>query len=207
MLVSSAKGDRATSDLNRLRSVRASMKEQEWNDLSASLLERLGKARAGAQGADGDTFSPATFLTEWNKLSKEGRSLLVPKSAREELNKLTQVIEASKNANLERNFSNTGTPIGWLATIFGTSIDMGTTAAALGGSYLGSKALTNPMFLRAMNKAARGDMKQIKAMAGGKGPFAQDARTILRLSAADIAAGERNAANQGSAPLRAVSNP
>jgi len=194
------KADRSTSDLRRMREIKSALSDEDWNTVSASIVDRLGRAKAGAQGADGDTFSPSAFLTEWNRLAPDAKRILLPEAARVELEKLALVAERVKSANQERNFSNTGTAAGWLAVVFGSAADMGTTGTALGGAYLTSKAMTSPVFLRAMNAAARGDQKALKAMAGGKGPFARDAQTILTIAGAESAA----ASNANEAPLRAV---
>lgn len=195
-----AKADRSTSDITRVRRIRASMSRKEWDNVAASIVDRLGKSPAGQQGAAGDTFSPGVFLTEWNKLDKEAKRLLLPDDARAEFEKIARVAEKVKAGNLERNMSNTGTAGGWLAVVFGSAADLGMTATALGGSYISAKALTSPMFLRAMNNAARGEMGAVAAMARGKGPFAQDARTIMTLTGADAAA--QPAANTPAAPLQ-----
>lgn len=197
------KADRSTSDLQRMRQIKASVSRDDWNDVSASIVDRLGRASAGTQNAAGDVFSPGRFLTEWNKLSPEGRRILLPEDARVELEKLAKVAESVKSANLERNFSNTGTAVGWLATIFGTAADMGTTATALAGANLSARGLTNVTFLRALNNAARGDARALNAMANGNGAFAKDAATVLRLIAADTAVS--GAANRDARPALSIS--
>lgn len=197
------KADRSTSDLQRMRQIRASISRDDWNDVSASIVDRLGRSAPGAQNAAGDAFSPSRFLTEWNKLSPEGKRLLLPEDSRVELEKLAKIAEGVKSANLERNFSNTGSAVGWLATIFGSAADMGMTASALGGSYVGAKALTNPAFLRAMNSAAKGSPQSLSVMAKGRGAFASDAAAVLRLMAAETTMG--GAANRDTSPARAIS--
>lgn len=190
MFDAATKGDRSTSDLNRLRAVRQSLKPEEWSTISASLVERLGKATSGTQNAAGDAFSPSTFLTNWNKLSPEAKRLVLPEDARIELQKLAQVAEAAKRANAERNFSNTSNPIGQFL-LGGAFISAPiTTTAAASALYLSAKGMTSTVFLRALNKAARGDAKQMRALAGGRGPFAQDAATVLRLMATEAAVGD-----------------
>lgn len=196
---------RTSSDITRVRQIKASMPKDEWNTVSASIVDRLGRPSAGQQSAAGDAFSPSVFLTNWNKMDAEARRLLLPEDARIEFEKLAKVAESVKSANLERNISNTGTAAGLLATIFGSVADMGTTAGALGSSYLSAKALTNTTFLKALNSAARGDARAIKAMSNGNGPFAVDARTVMQLTAAQASQGD--AANSSQAPLRAVAQP
>lgn len=181
--------DRSSSDIARVRDIKQSLERSDWDIVSASIVDRMGRAPAGQQNATGSTFSPAAFLTNWNKLDQQAKRLLLPEDARLEFEKLAQVAERVKSANVERNFSNTGTAVGWLATIFGSAADMGTTATALGGATLTAKGMTSPVFLRAMNRAARGDLRAMRAMANGNGPFAADAQTVLRLTAAEAATG------------------
>jgi hypothetical protein len=190
--------DRSSADIARVREIKTALGDQ-WGDVAASIVDRLGRARPGQQNATGDAFSVGTFLTEWNKLAPDAKNLLLQGEARAEMDKLLTVIEAAKKANLERNFSNTGTAMGVLGTGIGAGIDMGTTAAVLAGANLSARAMTSPLFLRTLNTSVRGDTKALAAMASGKGPFAADAKTVLQLMGAQSAA---PAANEPAAPAR-----
>lgn len=194
------KKDRATSDVARMREIKQALSEDDWNTVSASIVERLGKAKPSAQNVDGDAFSPSTFLTEWGKMSPEARRILLPEPARIELEKLAEVAEQVKAANAERNFSNTGTTVGLLATGAGGMTNLPATVLALVAANVSARFMTSPVTLRALNSLARGDAKAMKAMAGGKGPFARDAQTILTIAGAEISA----SANANENPLRAV---
>lgn len=44
--------------------------------VAATVIDDLGTASAGSNASTGDTFSPATFLTNWNKLTPAGREAL-----------------------------------------------------------------------------------------------------------------------------------
>lgn len=182
-----AKADRASSDVRRMLTIKKSMPKEEWNTVSASIIDRLGKAPSGQQNAAGDVFSPGKFLTEWNKMSDEAKAILLEPGARNQLDKLAKVSEGVKKANAERNFSNTGTVETWLAIVFGAGANLPATAAAVGTANLSARAMTSQRFLSAANRAARGDYKAMKAIANGGSPVAQDAKTILRLAAADAA--------------------
>jgi hypothetical protein len=197
-----AKADRQTADITRMRQIKSSMPRDDWNDVSASIVDRMGKAKPGAQNAAGDVFSPGSFLTEWNKMSSEAKNILLPSEVRVELDKLAKVAESVKSANLERNMSNTGTVAGLLATGAGGITNLPATVAALGAANISARGLTNVSFLRALNSAARGDAKVLSAMAKGKGQVAQDAATVLRLMAADTAIS--GSANKDNAPVRAI---
>lgn len=184
----------SSANAKRLYRIKASMPSHEWEKVSASIIDRLGRATDGAQNAAGDAFSPSTFLTKWNKMTPEAKSVLLPPAARKEMNKLAQVAEGAKDAGAERNFSNTGTIVTGSLAGYGLGTAPATTALILGGSWASGKALTSPVMLRALNKAARGDAKQLRAIAKGNSPLAEDAATILRLSSAEAAQGG-NAAN------------
>lgn len=198
-----AKKDRASSDAQRMFKIKASMPREEWREVSASIIDRMGRARPGGQDATGEVFSPAKFLTEWNGLSDEAKSVLLPKDLRAEMNKLAEVASLAKSANAERNFSNTGT----IMTGAGAGAAMTqapvTTASLLAGSFLSAKAMTSPVMLRALNKMARGDTRAMRAVAKGGSPLAQEARTILRMTAAESAAGG-SAANALNPPAMQV---
>ena len=200
--VNMTKKDRASADSKRVFAIKASMPKEEWNNVAASIVDRMGRARPGAQGADGDTFSPAVFLTEWNKLSDEAKSALFPQEVRKEMNDLAAIADMAKGANAERNFSNTGTVVTGAGVGAGLANAPLTTGSILAGSFLSAKALTSPRMLRALNRHARGDAKLLRTIANGGSPLAQEARTILRMTAAESAAGD--AANSVTQPIRRV---
>lgn len=175
------KADRASSDVTRMRSIKASMKPGEWTQLSASIVDRIGR-RPGGEG-----FSPATFVTKWRQMTPEAKALLLPEDVRVELDKLALVADQAKAANLERNFSNTGTPlIGGLIGAGAMTAPV-KTVAALTGANLTARAMTSTVFLRALNSARAGKPGVLNGMAAGNGPFASDAREVLRLMATEAA--------------------
>lgn len=197
--------DRSSSDLKRVRDIKASLGDEDWRTVSASIVGRLGRATAGQQNAAGDAFSPSVFLTNWNRMDPEARRLLLPEEARLELEKLAKVAEQVKVSNVERNASNTGTVVA--AGAIGSAFTQAPIATLLtaSGTYLSVRAMTSVPFLKALNNAARGDSRSLSAMANGNGPFAVDARTILQMTAAETAQGDP--ANSTTAPLRAATQP
>lgn len=195
------KADATTADIQRVYKIKAAIPREEWSTVAASIVQRLGQAPKGAQNAAGDAFSARAFLTNWNKMSNEAKKALLPPEVRVELKKLADVAEGVKRSDADRNFSNTGHAAGWIAAMFGTAADAGMTAAALGGSHLSARALTSRPFLSALNRAARGDTRELRVMANGNGPFSIDAKTVLRMAAADAAQGSP-AANSVTEPVR-----
>lgn len=196
------KADRSSSDIYRVQQIKASMKPGDWNAVATSIAERMGKAKSGAQNASGDVFSPSSFLTEWNKLDPQARRILFKDDVRTELEKIAKVAEMVKSGNLERNASNTGTITASTALMAGLWNAPAATATAYGGLYVSAKAMTSPLFLRAINGAARGDAKAMEAMAKGRGPFADDARALLQMTAAETQG--QSSANTTNPPRAAI---
>lgn len=182
-----AKKDRASSDLTRLREIKSAMKDDDWNAVAASIVDRLGKSRPGQQNADGDAFSPATFLTEWNKLDPQAKAILLPKDTRDALEEFARVAGAVKNAEKSRNTSNTAGANNLAKTAIGLSVAPVETATALAGTYLTARALTSTTFLNAATAGMRGATRPLEAMAKGEGPFAADARSLLSTMAGQTA--------------------
>lgn len=59
-----------------LRAVMQSLPEEGQKTVTATVLRRLGLAKAGVQNEMGDKFSTETFLTNWNLLSPEAKRTL-----------------------------------------------------------------------------------------------------------------------------------
>ena len=57
-------------DAQLLARVRRNMTRDEWNAVSATVLDRMGRPTAGQNAGEG--FSAATFLTHWNQLMDAG---------------------------------------------------------------------------------------------------------------------------------------
>jgi hypothetical protein len=84
----------------KLAALRRNFKPEEWDTVAATVLNRLGQAKAGAQEAAGDTFSVNTFLTNWNGLAKEAKVALFGgtrySEIRPDLDKLVRIAGALK---------------------------------------------------------------------------------------------------------------
>lgn len=185
-----AKADRATSDISRMRAIKASIDPKIWADTAASIVGRYGD--------NGGQFSPQKFLTEWGKMSGEAKDLLLPKAARKTMDKLVQVAEAAKKANAERNFSNTGTVATLLATGAGGVSNLPVTVGLLAGSALTAKALTSPRLLGGIEALMNGVRKPLEVIAKSDSPLASEARKILNAAS--------NSGKSASAPAAAQQN-
>lgn len=150
-----------------LSKLRRNFKPEEWDTIAATVLNRLGQARPGAQDAAGEVFSVNTFLTNWNKMAPEAKEALFGGSRyaalRPELNKLTQVIGSLKEVEKLSNTSNTARSMYTLLTL---NALVGSAGAVLGGAEgagagtfgtvvltavaprVAAKLITSPKFVR-----------------------------------------------------------
>lgn len=107
-----------------LRSVLQSLPQDGQKALTAAVIKRMGLANPGAQDAAGETFSAATFLTNWNKVSPEAKRALFdrygPSFARnvEKIGKVAQNIrDGSKVFSNPSGTANRGAAIGYYASL------------------------------------------------------------------------------------------
>jgi hypothetical protein len=84
------------------------MTDEEAGSIRATLIDRLGRARPGAQTAEGGQFSAGTFLTNWNKMTPRARASLFPdKGLRNDLNDIATLAEGTSGSQRLQNTSNT----------------------------------------------------------------------------------------------------
>ena len=190
--------DSPRSSIAALSGLKKSLPAEEFNQVSATIFDRLGRARAGAQDATGELFSPSTFLTNWNKMSPAARRVLVgDKEVFSQLEDLATIASTYKSALKETNVSRTAGTLGSMGTIGAVGGGAATgnmtliAAIAAGGAGLNitARAMTNPTFLKALNRAAKNDVSLLRQMALRGGEFSSEATTLLRTLGADQAVG------------------
>lgn len=143
-----------------LRAVMQSVDDEGKKIITATMLRRLGAAKAGAQNELGDQFSTETFLTNWNGLSKEARSTLFDRygpSFRADMDAIAKTAaNLREGSQVFRNPSGTAQKsllIGTL-TALGGAIGTGQAGVAAGiGAGIGSanltaRLMTNPQFVK-----------------------------------------------------------
>lgn len=143
--LASPRGDSAN-----LTAILRSLPKDARGDVSASVLDRLGRARAGAQSAAGDTFSPATFGTNWNNLTPQAKAALFPEPThRQAIDRIaTVVIDGMKESGRFANSSNTGS-VTLQATNFAMfAFEPVWATLNVGGQLVGGKLMSNPSFAR-----------------------------------------------------------
>ena len=156
--------------LSTFNAIKKSILPSTRGSVAATIIDDLGTASPGSQTAAGDGFSPATFLTNWNKLTPAGRQALFsgfPNAAEAH----AQVAAIADAADMMRqNSRHWANPSGTAANTSGRELlrglGVGVPAAlaglgswtvpagvvgAMGGARLASNAMTSP---RVVNWAA-----------------------------------------------------
>ncbi len=165
----------------RLAQLRASFKPEEWDTVSATVFDRLGRAVPSQQsasmlGEEAGDFSVNTFLTNWNKLQQNGSAKVLFGGTRyrdlqQPMNDLVKVVGSLKDAQKMANPSGTARSVGvqTLITALGGATGaavggdtesaggtaLGAAAALTGGGYGAAKLLTSPRFVRWLSTSAR----------------------------------------------------
>lgn len=173
----------------RLSRLLANMTDQEAGQVRATIVDRLGRATPGQQGADGTAFSASTFLTNWNRMTPQAKaSLFANKQLRSDLNDIAKLAEGMKASQSMANFSNTAVAIGGNAAAGGVLAVTSPIAAMFAGSaqFLTGKLMASPGFARALARtskmppemARRKFSEQLGVLAGREPALAADARAL-----------------------------
>lgn len=85
-----------------------SMPEEEASSVRATMLDDLGDASAGKQDHTGSVFSPAEFVTSWNKISDRAKNVLFTGDHRDSINDIVKVLSGMKASTTFANTSKTG---------------------------------------------------------------------------------------------------
>lgn len=142
----------------KIRTIMMSLPRVSQRVVASSVLRRLGEARPGVQTEE-QTFSPQTFLMNWNKLDPAARRILFDRFGPKYVKGLNDLSSAASDiAESNRNFTNpSGTAAGYFVEAFGMGMataalhgDLPLLATTLGGMYMipkyGAKLLLNPHF-------------------------------------------------------------
>lgn len=160
--------------MQQLNAMKRSLQPDEWEAVGANVIRDLGKSSAGRQGAAGDDFSVAQFLTDWNKLG-ESKKVLFSGSPKlneysKNLEKIARTADRFKASSKSmENTSGTGQFTANVGTIAGGGAALGTGNLPVFGLIMGgiaansgaSRLMTNPRFVRWL--ANSGDAKSLPA--------------------------------------------
>jgi hypothetical protein len=124
-----------------LNQVRAAIPRNEWDNVTASVISKLGRNNVGE-------FSPSRFLADLHKVSDAGKATLFGKELRETLDDLALVAGRLKETESLANHSKTGNVASLLAAGSGAMVDPVTTISlALGGNMM-ARLLAKPASVR-----------------------------------------------------------
>lgn len=191
-----------------------SMPEDESSTVRASILGQLGDASAGRQDRTGDVFSPAEFMTQWNKLSDRAKGVLFQGDHRNAINDLVRVADGMKGSQQFANTSRTslGTNAVALLGAFWANPLLG--IATAGGQFGAGKLLASPKVARWLTRmpkkpngpAVLSHINQLSKIAQAEPVIANEVLQLQsRLAEAFTSAPTRMAAeerNGGDAPVQ-----
>lgn len=184
--LASAKG----GNNRRLSRLLGNLAPEEAGNVRATIADRIGRATPGQQTADGNAFSPATFLTNWNRMSPRAKSTLFGNTQqRKDLNDIAKLTEGMKQSQAMANFSNTGIAIG-SNVAGGTALALAHPALAASGAaaqFITGKLMASPRFARTLArtikmppKSANRALKEQLAIIGTREPALRaDSQTLL----------------------------
>ncbi|MFD1558363.1 transglycosylase SLT domain-containing protein [Paraburkholderia silviterrae] len=151
----------------KIGSIMKSLTPAERDVVKSAYIRRMGLASAGQQGAEGERFSTQTFLTNWNKMSPQAKSVMFSGQdgrLRVALDQIAKSAESIKSGS--RVFSNpSGTShaaaqIGLVSGVAGAiaSGHVGVAAGLLGGAAganLTARLMTYQPFVQWLAKSTK----------------------------------------------------
>ena len=146
-------GGKSGADIQKLTQARKAMGADNWNEVSAAIINRMGRA---AEDAD---FSGNRFVTSWNNMSEGGKNLLFNSTGNEggaqAMNDLVTVSNAHKRLLELGNPSGTGRSVTVGAILGGLATEpMSTLTAALGGNVF-ARVMASPVTAKEATTWAR----------------------------------------------------
>ena len=155
---------------NKVRSVMRSLEPAERQVVSEAVANRLGRAKPGAQDAEGSVFSSETFLTNWNKLSPAAKAQLFPDPPlRGNMDKIANAashIRTGKGvyanpSGTAGSFAAYSVYLSPLAAVAGGTIAPVVAAgSAAGTALIGAKMMTNPKIVEWLATPVKPDSLQ-----------------------------------------------
>lgn len=155
----------AKSGSQKLRALKKSIPKSEWDAVVANQIKEMGLAKAGVQDVTGEVFSPASFLTNYSKLSKSAQKTLFGgpqyKGLDAAVKDLVTVSAALKDVSKMANTSGTAQQMmymqlltGGLGGLYGVERGESATGGAITGMAAGvaapwvaAKLITSPKFV------------------------------------------------------------
>ena len=140
-----------------LNNVMGALKPEEQNIVSSAVVRRMGMAAPGQQSDTSDVFSTQSFLTNWNKLSPQAKSVLFKNDSdlRDNLNKIASVTNNLREGSKVFQNSSGTTPAAALMGLggaIGSAVYHPVAAvpiiAGLAATNRAAALMTNPTFVK-----------------------------------------------------------
>ncbi len=154
-------GETGGANAKDLLAIRRSIPDEDWGDVAASIIREMGRPKPGvADPLDAANFSLSSYLTNFNKLSDEGKGVVFKSAGMGELSDqmdtLSRVVAAQQRVQRLQNASRSGTvgitgALGLMAVLEG-GIPFGTIAAGV-GSYAAGRLMMSPKFVKWLHTA------------------------------------------------------
>lgn len=156
--------------VQRLVRVINSLPEEDRGNIRATIIDRLGRAKAGAQDAGGEVFSPAEFLTNWNKMSNEAKYALFgrDKKLAQSLDDIATLAASTKQAQRFVNQSQTAgaLQVGNLYNVMaGAGILGGAGAAGAGNFGVALSSVVLPLVITRLSANALTSQRLVRYLA------------------------------------------
>jgi len=150
--LTAAASSRGRADVALLQQARKAAGPDAWDEVAGTVVSRLGRDPEGQ-------FSPQRFLTDFGKLSPEGRALLFNSTGKSDLARsLTDIATVSsrfKELQKYANPSGTARGLGFTGAGYGLAVDPVTTLATIVGGNALSRVLAQPATASSMARWAR----------------------------------------------------
>jgi hypothetical protein len=140
-------GKRGGDPIRLARTLR-SMPQDEANTVRATILSKMGQASEGRQDDMGEIFSPAEFVTNWNKMSDRAKGILFQGEHRKALDDIAKVYAGMKASSRYANTSKTGIALGATGTMSAAADGLLTGGMAIIAQFGAGKLLGSPRFAR-----------------------------------------------------------
>lgn len=183
-----AAGSTSRANIKLLTLARRSVDKDTWNEFASGVIAKLGHNPAAGGGPDrlgSGVFSPDKFVTNWNKLTPQGKAVLFRSTGnREHARALDDIATVSTRIKQLQQFANpsgTGQFMAGGSIYAGMVVDPVSTVMAVVGSRLVSELLARPATARTMANYS----KAVEIAA--RKPSAQTA-DLLKRSASALAA-------------------
>ena len=154
-------GERGTRNTRSLAMLRSSLRPDEWRQVQASVINRLGRVPGGHPAAMESGFSPSTFSTNYGNLSPEGRAVLFGRMSGDSdlasaLDNLARVAKMQGRVETMVNASRSGVTMQNFGTVaaLANPQSMLPTVGVLAAMAITGEMLTNPAFVRWLASAA-----------------------------------------------------